>query len=32
MRGLAANLAATGRVRLQADAHAGADVTLRWVH
>lgn len=32
MSGLAANLAATGRVRLQADAHAGADVTLRWVH
>lgn len=32
MSGLAANLAATGRVRLQGDPHAGADVTLRWVH
>jgi hypothetical protein len=32
MRGLAANLAATGRVRVQGDAHPGADVTLRWVH
>lgn len=29
--GLAANLAAGGRVLLQSKAHAGADVTLRWV-
>ncbi|MEO5812210.1 MAG: DUF2066 domain-containing protein [Rhodanobacter sp.] len=32
MSGLAANLAASGRVRLQATAHPGADVTLVWVH
>ncbi len=32
LTGLAANLAAGGRVLLQDKAHAGADVTLRWVH
>ena len=32
MSGLAANLAAAGRVRLQEAAHVGADVTLSWVH
>ena len=32
LSGLAANLAAAGRVRLQGDAHAGADVTLQWLH
>lgn len=31
LSGLAANLAASGRVLLQSDAHAGADVTVRWV-
>lgn len=31
MSGLAANLAANGRVLLQNQAHAGADVTLRWL-
>lgn len=32
LRGLAANLAAGGRVLLQSRAHPGADVTLRWIH
>ena len=31
LSGLAANLAASGRVLLQSKAHAGADVTVRWV-
>jgi len=31
LSGLAANLAANGRVLLQSQAHGGADVTLRWI-
>jgi hypothetical protein len=32
MNGLAANLAAGGRLLLQRDSHEGADVSLRWLH
>jgi hypothetical protein len=32
LSGLAANLAASGRLLLQGEAHAGADANLRWLH
>lgn len=32
LSGLAANLAAGGRLLLQSEAHPGADANLRWVH
>jgi len=32
MSGLAANLAAGGRLLLQGEPHEGADANLRWVH
>ncbi|WP_158881958.1 DUF2066 domain-containing protein [Rhodanobacter sp. L36] len=32
MNGLAANLAAGGRLLLQGEAHEGADASLRWLH
>ncbi len=32
MTGLAANLAAGGRLLLQGEPHPGADANLRWLH